>query len=378
MTTKPKSEINIEIVGVILGVLIVSVLATAQHVIVFGEIKPTGFVIPILVGSVSGFFIARWFGKLSSAKKEIQTSHERLKLVLEGTEIGLWDWNPQTNETSFDKQWCKLIGYTLDEIKPNFSAWESLVHPEDLVQCNIDIQNHIDGKTEFYQNIHRMKHKDGHWIFVLARGQILERDRENQPIRFTGTHTDITHLKKIEHELEESNNKLKQLSLADGLTGLHNRRAMNERLIQEWGHWKRDQTPFSILLIDIDFFKQFNDSYGHLIGDECLKQIASILEQNAKRTNDIVARFGGEEFLVILAGITSTEALIIATEIHNAIARLAIPHKDSEAGNLITVSIGVNSCDKEQKCSNFQSIIEGADTALYKAKDSGRNQTCLF
>jgi len=378
MTTKPSSEKFTEILGVILGALVVSVFATAQQVVVFGEVKLAGYVIPVFIGSVSGFFIAKWFAKLSTAKKEIQNSHERLKLVLEGSGIGLWDWYPHTDQVNFNKEWCKQLGYTLDEIEPHFNTWKTRVHPDDLAQCSVDIQNHIDGKTELYQNIHRIQHKDGHWVYVLARGQIIERDNKGKASRFTGTHNDITHLKEVEHNLEESNNKLKQLSLVDGLTGLHNRRAMNERLIQEWGHWKRDKNPVSVLMIDVDFFKKFNDNYGHLKGDECLKQIAQILEHNAKRTNDIAVRFGGEEFLIILAGTSRSEALIIAENIHNDITRLAIPHKDSEVGNLVTVSIGVNGCDDTQDCPSFNSIIEGADIALYKAKESGRHKTCLY
>ncbi|BCN92290.1 hypothetical protein THMIRHAM_00750 [Thiomicrorhabdus immobilis] len=378
MSLHLNSSTKIKLFGVILGILIVCSFATLQFIVLFGVIKPTAYFVPSIVGGLSGFFIATWFNKLSEAKKEAEESHNRLKLVLEGTQTGLWDWFPKTNVVIFDEQWCRLLGYQLDEIEPAFESWQSRVHPKDLEQCYADIKRHIDGETSFYSNIHRMKHKDGHWVYILDRGQIIERDADNQPIRFTGTHTDISQLKEMENALEHSNKRLKQLTLRDGLTGLHNRRALDEHLIQEWGHWERNQTSISVLMVDIDFFKQFNDLYGHIKGDECLKQVAKVLQSSVKRTNDMAARYGGEEFLIILSGVTRTEAFSIAQKIHDDIERLAIPHKNSSIALQVTVSIGINGCDAEQRCRSYQALIEGADKALYEAKQLGRNRTVLY
>ncbi|MEA1988499.1 MAG: sensor domain-containing diguanylate cyclase [Pseudomonadota bacterium] len=376
MHLKISNSTQIKIFGVILGILIVSLFATLQHIMIFGVIKPKAYIIPAIVGSLSGFLIATWFSKLAEAKKEIETSHSRLKSILEGTEIGMWDWNPQTNDVKFDEQWCQLLGYSLEEIEPTFTSWESRVHPEDLKQCYKDIERYMNGETEFYNNVHRMKHKDGHWVYILDRGQIIEHDENNQPISFTGTHTDITHLKEVEKELEDSNKKLRQLTLIDGLTGLSNRRALQEYLIKEWAHWQRNQTPFSMLMIDIDCFKDFNDTYGHMTGDDCLKQVANILNTNVKRTNDMAARFGGEEFLIVLSGIHSHEAIKVAENIRTDIQNLAIPHSASTCHSTVTVSIGVSSCDGH--CDSSQHTIEEADKALYQAKEQGRNRTVLY
>jgi len=378
MNLNISSSTQIKIFGVILGVLVVSVFATLQHIMIFGVIKPKAYIIPAIVGSLSGFFIATWFSKLIEAKKEVENSHNRLKMILEGTEIGLWDWNPQTNDVKFDEQWCQLLGYSLEELEPHFNSWESRVHPDDLQQCYKDIERYMNGETEFYSNVHRMKHKDGHWVYILDRGQIVEHDENNQPISFTGTHTDITHLKEVEQELEDSNKKLKRLTLIDGLTGLSNRRALQEYLIKEWGHWQRQQTPFSILMIDLDCFKDFNDTYGHVAGDDCLKQVANVLSTNVKRTNDIAARFGGEEFLVMLSAINNHDAIKIAEEIRTDIQNLAIPHSASCCYSTVTVSIGVSSCDSDKPCDSYQHTIEEADKALYQAKEQGRNQTVLY
>lgn len=116
----------------------------------------------------------------------------RLELVLEGTRLGMWDWNPQTNAVVFDQRWAEMLGHALDEIEPALESWSSRVHPDDLDSCYADIQAHMEGRTPFYENVHRMRHKDGHWVHILDRGRIAERDDQGRPTRFTGTHTNIT------------------------------------------------------------------------------------------------------------------------------------------------------------------------------------------
>ncbi len=135
---------------------------------------------------------------------EVIKQQERVQLVLEGGGIGLWDWNPQTNEVIFDKRWANMLGYELSELPFTLEAWEIRVHPDDLPGCRKDIQDHIEGKTDFYQNIHRMKHKNGEWHYIWDRGRVVEWDNNCKPIRFTGTHTDITKQKIAELKSIES------------------------------------------------------------------------------------------------------------------------------------------------------------------------------
>ncbi|MCO4781827.1 MAG: PAS domain-containing protein [Candidatus Cloacimonetes bacterium] len=134
-------------------------------------------------------------------KTEELLQKERLELVLEGTGLGLWDWNPQTGEVVFDQQWAKMLGYELSELDLDIKTWENKVHPDDLENCFEDLQNHMLGKTEYYQNTHRMKHKSGHWLYIWDRGKVVEWDREGKAIRFTGTLTDITKQKTAENDL---------------------------------------------------------------------------------------------------------------------------------------------------------------------------------
>lgn len=122
----------------------------------------------------------------------IKNDAERLRLVLEGTRLGMWDWNPQTSEVIFDERWAEMLGYSLGEIKNELSEWSTRVHPDDLEVCLADIDRHIRGEVDYYENVHRMRHKDGSWRFILDRGRVMKRDDQGRVIRFTGTHTDVT------------------------------------------------------------------------------------------------------------------------------------------------------------------------------------------
>jgi len=117
---------------------------------------------------------------------------KRIELALEGTRLGLWDWNPTTDEVIFDERWAGMLGHSLDEITPELETWRSRVHPDDLEGAYRDLGNHMKGLTPFYENVHRMRHKDGHWVHILDRGCVVDRDEMGRPTRFTGTHTDIT------------------------------------------------------------------------------------------------------------------------------------------------------------------------------------------
>ena len=138
------------------------------------------------------------------AEQALREKSERLELVVEGTRLGTWDWNPQTNEVSFGDYWAEMLGYSSDEVASSLQEWESRVHPDDLEACFKDIGAHISGETDYYENVHRMKHKDGHWVYILDRGKVVERDAEGRPTRFTGTHTDITAQKVAELKANEA------------------------------------------------------------------------------------------------------------------------------------------------------------------------------
>ncbi|SEH07688.1 diguanylate cyclase [Candidatus Venteria ishoeyi] len=330
-------------------------------------------------------YVKRQIDTQNRIRSDLASQKEQLDLVLEGTQLGLWDWNLVTNYVVFDERWAKILGYELSEIEFTLNSWESRVHPDDLASCYQDIQSYIDGKTSFYSNIHRMMHKDGKWRYILDRGKIVERDINNKPIRFTGTHTDITKLKETENTLQEKSSELEQVNkilskqaMIDGLTNVNNRRAFDQRIKEEWERCHRNQTGFSVLMADIDYFKKYNDTYGHLGGDNCLKYVADALNKVASRTNDFVARYGGEEFIMILPGTGLEQAMIVAEKARNAIESLDIQHASSDCADVVTISVGVVACTQCSNINHYMSLISLADKALYLAKNNGRNcMACL-
>ncbi len=182
----------------------------------------------------------------------------------------------------------------------------------------------------------------------------------------------IRELENTKKQLEEDKAKLEQLSSVDGLTGIPNRRNFDSIIANEWNRELRNEKPISLLMIDIDFFKNFNDSMGHLAGDECIKNVANLIAGNLKRPSDVVARYGGEEFSVILPGTDGIGALYIAECIRNSIEDAQLEHSGSSVSKYVTVSIGVASVVPSPG-TDVKDLIRMADEQLYSAKQQGRN-----
>ncbi len=182
-----------------------------------------------------------------------------------------------------------------------------------------------------------------------------------------------TQLEEANQKLAEFNQELKRLALMDGLTQLANRRCFDDYLDREWKRLKREQLPLSLILCDIDFFKAYNDTYGHQAGDECLKQVAQILEQCARRPADLVARYGGEEFAMILPNTTVEGATEVAERVQALLKAKQIIHQGSKGSSWLTISLGINTIIPDENAS-IESLIDEADKALYQAKLDGRNK----
>lgn len=180
-------------------------------------------------------------------------------------------------------------------------------------------------------------------------------------------------LRELQRELEAKNIELERLSSQDGLTGISNRRIFDEFTLKEWGRAARDNKPLSLILIDIDHFKTYNDNYGHQGGDDCLRQVAQQLASTVKRPSDLVARYGGEEFAVVMPGTDLEGAKSIADSLCKGIAGMGLPHAHSSTAEYVTISLGV-ACSTPGIDDSPEALIEKADEALYQAKKSGRNQ----
>ena len=205
-------------------------------------------------------------------------------------------------------------------------------------------------------------------IRAHAKSYLAQKERDEA---FKSLRNMQKQLENVNTELSRSNRELKRLSSSDGLTGVANRRRFDEILAEEWQRAARTGMPLSLLFADIDFFKRYNDHYGHQAGDDCLKKVAEALQATVHRPADLVSRYGGEEFVLILPDTTSEGALAVANKILQNVETLNIPHEKSEAANHVTLSIGIATLRPEEGGSTEQ-LVHLADEALYRAKERGR------
>ena len=206
--------------------------------------------------------------------------------------------------------------------------------------------------------------------FILSTAPLITLDGSPGIV---GQFKNITSRKEAEKELATANMALERMARIDGLTQIANRRCFDEVLEKEWQRLCRDQKPLSLLLGDIDFFKKFNDKYGHQAGDECLRRVGRALAETVLRPADLVARYGGEEFVVLLPEIDAAGARHVGERILTAIENMAIVHQSSAVSHVVTMSLGaatlVPSPEQEGKI-----LTKLADEALYRAKEAGRNR----
>ncbi len=218
----------------------------------------------------------------------------------------------------------------------------------------------------------RLKRKDNSFIWTMCYAKATL-DEFNRMYGFNGFAIDISETIRAEQQLKKANEKLKMLSVIDGLTGIANRRRFDEYLNQEWRRQFRDKQYLSIIMCDIDYFKFYNDTYGHQAGDDCLKKVAGAIKSCVHRSVDLATRYGGEEFAIILPDSDPAGAMAVAEMIRIAVQDLAIPHKKSKVDRNVTLSLGVASL-VPGKVNKFQDLVALADQALYEAKENGRNQ----
>ena len=413
---------------------------------------------------------------------------ERMELALLGSNDGIWDWNILDNSVYFSPRWKEMIGYKDEELPNEVPSWADRIHPDDAEETWADVYKNVNGETEYYENIHRLRHKDGHWIWIHDRGKV-QFDENGKPVRMIGTHTDITEQKenqlKLLHQaqmiqqtqesvnttdlegnitswnkgsevlfgykadevmgkhisilypedsvetftthisalIEEGEYRrtlylmkkskapvLINLSLSllrdsksrpigivgylqdvterkkaedallaqkeilryqahhDPLTGLPNRVLFTDRLKKGIAKAKRHKEGLALFFIDLDKFKHINDSLGHSVGDKVLKVISKRL-RNIIREEDTLARLSGDEFTLIMEELQHPEdASLLADKILKTLGESVMidEHKLYVSG-----SIGISFYP--QDAADAQSLLKYADTAMYKAKEEGRN-----
>ena len=310
--------------------------------------------------------ISRDFTERRRVREQIAEREQRLLMALQGASLGIWDWDIGTGRMSFSPLWAEMLGRTLDEVAQDVSSWEALVHPEDWGHIQATLGPHLRGETKSYTAEYRMRHSDGHWVWVQDAGRVLERDEEGKALRAIGLHQDISSRKAMEESLL-------QLATSDPLTGLWNRRYFTEMANGELGRVRRHGSNAGFLLIDLDHFKRVNDTWGHAAGDEVLRHFSGLVSGHLREV-DVFARLGGEEFGVLLPCIDDAAGALRAAErLRDLIA--SNPAIVSNAPLPFSVSIGVAMLDAED--SGFDVIFTRADEALYEAKRSGRNRAVM-
>lgn len=247
-----------------------------------------------------------------------------------------------------------------------------IVHPEDRAKA-LAVLNDIRNGGEGALLECRVHRKNGEYIWVEANIRPVRDPATGVAIGVIDMVRDISERKASEKQLREAYRTLETLAATDSLTRLANRRQFDRRLHQEWRRCLREEAPLSLLLLDVDYFKSYNDAYGHLRGDSCLQQIAETAVDVVSRTGDLVARFGGEEFAVILPNTPNTGAMQVARLLRQAICNRRIEHAGNPPG-VVTVSIGCATLVPALG-QHAAALIQLADDALYTAKRSGRNRT---
>jgi len=262
------------------------------------------------------------------------------------------------------------IGYDDSEIPTLLDDYVALIHPEDSPGVMDTFTRYCNGELEKYEVEFRFRKKDGSWISTHNLGRITKRIGD-EVVEVSGITIDISYIKSIERALEQSNSELKlaneqllTLATTDRLTGVSNRAKLDDAFEHEIRRARRQGSCFEIAILDIDFFKKVNDTYGHQTGDQVLIEVARRLQSNSRGT-DIVGRWGGEEFLIICADM---EDGIQAFGEH---MRSVVAEKPFESVGSITVSIGVTTY---QDLDTKETMIKRADQALYEAKEAGRNR----
>lgn len=249
------------------------------------------------------------------------------------------------------------------------------ITPEDRARIEVSLRKTLEDGASF-DILGRVLRPDGETRYVRTRGLTADGTSAAAPSTIFGVLVDVTEQHEAEQALRIANDRLRAIAHVDGLTGISNRRRFDEQLEHEWRIATRNDSAISVILLDVDNLKIFNDRYGHLVGDDCLMAVANAIGSVACRPQDLVARFGGEEFVVLLPATDLEGATSVAERARAAVEALGRAH----AGNIaevVTISAGVASFDSLRTRHGTQrQLLGAADAMLYKAKTTGRNQVC--
>ena len=308
---------------------------------------------------------------MTDIAREIEEDSAVYKTLLESTKAIPWkiDWAIM-QFAYIGPQIEALLGWTPGSWL-TVNDWSDRMHPEDrewvVNFCVSQSQAGIDHEADY-----RALTSDGNYVWIRDVVHVVRND-DGDVEALVGFMFDISERKKTEEKLLSLQKELEELSFKDGLTGVANRRMFDSILQLEWTNARRTGQPLSVIMIDIDYFKQYNDHYGHVKGDDCLKRVAKALDTAAARSRDFFARFGGEEFVLVLPETDAASAERVAERCRNLVFKEQITHGSSQVAQILTISMGLGTIVPTQK-DETRSFIDAVDRNLYLAKQRGRNQ----
>ena len=302
---------------------------------------------------------------------KIQVDSAVYQTLLESTKAIPWKIDWKTMQFAYiGPQIETLLGWQQASWK-NADDWAQRMHPEDREKTvNFCVSQSLAGVD--HEADYRAMTTSGEYVWIRDVVHVV-RNVAGEVESLIGFMFDISERKKTETALQDLQTKLEEMSFKDGLTGVANRRMLDSVLEQEWTNARRNNQPLSLVMLDIDCFKQYNDFYGHLQGDDCLIRVAQALNGAATRGRDFFARFGGEEFVLVLPETDADAAHKIAERCRSLIFKQQIPHAASPVSQLLTVSLGVGSIVPAHK-DDLKTFFEEVDRRLYRAKQAGRNR----
>ncbi|PIW10671.1 MAG: sensor domain-containing diguanylate cyclase [Comamonadaceae bacterium CG17_big_fil_post_rev_8_21_14_2_50_60_13] len=353
----------------------------------------------LFVGAVFALWQRKAWWREHDLKTELQRNMHWLESAQKAATIGYFSYGVKQQTFALSTMAGAIFGLT-DHGPVPLAQWVTLLHPEDrqhtLDQHRQAVEHMKPLRTQY--RIQRAQDQQLRWIEVWCEFELSE--QKNRGHYMIGTVQDITERKQTEEELARYRVALEEKIRLDPLTQIANRRALDEQLALEWQRAMRRQTPLAFLMIDVDYFKLYNDHYGHVAGDECLKNIAQAIAASVNRAGELAARYGGEEFAVLLPEADVVRAMQTAERICQAIRTLNMAHNSSGVAPHVTVSVGVASVQPifveavagipaETKqppttgslsslAPSIQRMINQADEALYQAKQQGRNRALPY
>ena len=302
-----------------------------------------------------------------NAARSLALRHDRFVKSLAGANVGHWYWDLKSDRFYVSPTWAEGIGLNaLDCSNKSPDLWFDRVHHYYVAELRQALASHLHGQTSSFECQFRIQHRDGTYRWMLARG-VAQRNQEGEPVSVAGGQADVTHLIGAE-------NKILNEALHDKLTGLPNRQAFMIRLERAVENQTHDPSArFAVIFLDLDRFKVINDSLGHLVGDQLLVVMARRLRDSLK-TSDVVARFGGDEFVALLEGIRAPEdAIAVAERFREVLAKPArIGSQEVVSGGSVGIALS------NPEISNAEDLLRNADTAMYQAKAGSKGKVSVF